>query len=119
MITSEYKQKEKESDSLTNLFFFFRDMCLNREIEYFSSNESINEIDLNWPFEETLLNRLILACDICFYPISLEENIVDELRSEENITFGLVIPIIKLFSKVKINNENLLDQWKTRVYQPL
>lgn len=99
-------------------------MCLERDIEYFSSSESIdnfqNEINLQWPIEYNRVNgfKLIVACNICFYPITFEENVVDEIRTENNISFGLVILIAKLFRKVNILQNNPLDQWETQVFCP-
>lgn len=96
-------------------------MCLKRDIEYYSSSESIDifeNIDLEWPFEQVTGTKLIVACNCCFYPITFEEHIVDEIRDENNVTFGIVIPIKKLFKKVGIYLDNPLDEWQTRVFCP-
>lgn len=95
-------------------------MCLKRYIEYYSSSESIDflyETDLEWPIERTRnSSRLIIACNICFYPITLEEHVLDEIRDENNITFGIVIPINKLFKKIVICRDDPLEQWRSEVY---
>lgn len=96
-------------------------MCLKRDTEYYSSTESINEHDdlnLEWPLGNESTSRLIVACNICSYPITYEEHIVDEIRNENNISFGIVIPKGKLFRKVGIFCDNSLEQWRTEVYCP-
>lgn len=96
-------------------------MCLKRDIEYYSSTESpdiFQNINLDWPLEQVTDTRLIVACNICFYPITFEEHIVDEIKNENNITFGVVIPIKKLFRWVGVFCENPLEQWRTEVFCP-
>lgn len=95
-------------------------MCLKRDTKYSSSNESIGElneeINLEWPFEQVTDARHIVACSICFYPITYEEHINDKIKSENDETFALVIPITKLFSGISAFRENFLEQWKTQIY---
>lgn len=96
-------------------------MCLKRDIEYYSSNDSINELeasDLEWPLGNQSDQKLIVACNNCFYPITFEEHVIDEIRDEKNISFGIVIPIKKLFKKVGIYLNNPLEEWRTEVYCP-
>lgn len=93
-------------------------MCLQRDTEYYSSSESIDILDLEWPIHQVNDSRLIIACNTCFYPITFEEHVVDEIRNENNIALGIVIPIHMLFRKVGISFENPLEQWKTEVYCP-
>lgn len=96
-------------------------MYLYHDIEYYSSNESINSIqnrDLEWPLRGKNCSKLIVACNICYYPITFEEHVVDEIRDENNISFGVVIPMRKLFKKIAISGENPLVQWRTEVYCP-
>lgn len=95
-------------------------MCLNRNIEYLSSSDSINNLNnnitLEWPLGQ--VNRLIIACNFCFYPITLEQFILRDIRNESNISFGIIIPIRKLFSKIGIYNEHFVEQWKTVIFCP-
>lgn len=95
-------------------------MQLKREIEYHSSTETIDfSIDsLEWPLDKESDSKLIIACDICYYPITFEEHILDEIRNENGISFGIVIPITKLFRKVGILFEDPLNQWRTEVFCP-
>lgn len=96
-------------------------MCLKNNVEYYSSNESINNLqnlELNWPIKGENQHKTVVACNICYYPITFEEHIVDEIRNENNISFGIVIPILKLFKKVKIRGDNPLEQWRTEIYCP-
>lgn len=94
-------------------------MCLSRDIEYYSSSESITEnIELNWPLGQENNDKLIVACNICFYPITFEEFVVDEIKNENNISFGLIIPLSRLFSRITVYNENPLEQWCTEIYCP-
>lgn len=96
-------------------------MCLNHDVEYNSSNESINNLqnrDLDWPIKGKNQHKLIVACNICYYPITFEEHIVDEIRNENNSSFGIVIPMVKLFKKVKIFGDNPLESWRTEIYCP-
>lgn len=94
-------------------------MCLKQDVEYYSSNESINNLQnlgLDWPLKGKNYYKLLVACNICFYPITFEEHVVHEIRNEINISFGIVIPIRKLFKKVVIFGNNPLEQWRTEVY---
>lgn len=94
-------------------------MQLKREIEYYSSTEIINNIDdfdLDWLLRKLFNRKLIVACNICFYPITFEKHVVDEIRNENNISFGIVIPIKKLFKGIRIIHDNPLEQWQTEVY---
>lgn len=96
-------------------------MCMKREVEYYSSSESIDtfqDIELEWPFEEVSNDKLIISCYSCYYPITYEEHIIDEIRDEHNISFALVIPIRKLFKKVGVRLQMPLDEWQTRVFCP-
>lgn len=96
-------------------------MCLKQNVEYHSSNESINQLqdqNLEWPIKEKNCSNLIIACNFCYYPIAFEESVIDEIRNEINISFGIVIPIRKLFKEVYISDENFIDQWRTEVYCP-
>lgn len=97
-------------------------MCQKRKIIYFSSNES-NEsndegFDLKWPLEKGSNAKLIVACGICFYPVAFEENVISEIRDENNISFGIVIPMGKLFSRIGLRVDNPLQQWRSEVYCP-
>lgn len=95
-------------------------MCeKTQDIEYYSSTEVtdiLDMTDLQWPFEQIMDTKLIVACDICYYPITFEEHVIDEIRDENNVSFGLVIPIRKLFKNVGIFSDNPLDEWQTRVF---
>lgn len=94
-------------------------MQLKRDIEYYSSTETIDNFenfDLDWPLEKDSNRKLIVACNICFYPITFEEHVIDEIRNENNISFGVVIPIKKLFKRIGIFHDNPLEQWHTEVY---
>lgn len=94
-------------------------MCLKRDIEYYSSSESINffnGIDVDWPLEQIQSCRKIVACNFCYYPLSFDEHVVDKIKNEYNNTFGLVIPMNKLFQKVVIKNDDPLEQWRSVVY---
>lgn len=94
-------------------------MCLNRDIEYHSSSDALNlihDIDLEWPIQNG--SKLIVACNFCFYPITFEEHVTDEIRDENNISFGIVIPMNKLFRKIIIFHDDPLEQWKTGIVCP-
>lgn len=97
-------------------------MCIKQGVEYFSLTESENDLNedshLEWPLNLPNNSKLIIACSICFYPITYEQNILEEIRNENNISFGYIVPIRKLFKKIKIYNENLSDQWETIVCCP-
>lgn len=97
-------------------------MCLKWNIEHLFSSKSINNsndnIDLNWPLGQVNNLRLIIACNICYYPISLEKFVLKEIRDERNISFGIVLPIKKLFNGIGIHNENFDAQWKTIIFCP-
>lgn len=96
-------------------------MQLKREIQYKSSFEAINcleDIHLEWPLDIQHKNKLIVACNTCFYPITLEEHILQDIRDENNISFGIVIPIKTLFEKIGILEENPINQWRTEVFCP-
>lgn len=93
-------------------------MCLNQDVEYYSSNESINDLPTEWPIRSKNCPRLIVACNICYYPITFEEHVVHEIKNEYNITFGIVIPLNKLFRRVGTFGNNPLEQWRTEVYCP-
>lgn len=96
-------------------------MCLNRDVEYYSSNESLSDsqtLQLEWPFKHKNCPELIIACSTCYYPITFEEHIIHEIRNEIDISFGIVIPLSKLFRGVKIFGDNPLVQWRTEVYCP-
>lgn len=106
------------SFSIDYFGFFQNKMCLEREIKYYSSNESINVDNLEWPIEGEFISKLIVACNICFYPITFEEHIVDEIRDEHNVSFAVVVPKSLLFSRTNIFTNNPLEQWRTEVYCP-
>lgn len=91
-------------------------MCLDQNIEYFSSNVPINfgETNLEWPIH-LRSNITIIACDLCLYPVTLQNNIIDTITNESNEIIAIIIPITKLFSKNTIINENFLNQWKTTI----
>lgn len=97
-------------------------MCLKRDIEHHSSFEPINNLDdnftLDWPLEQVNSLKLIIACNICYYPITLEKFVLKEIENENNISFGIILPIRKLFSNIGIHNENLVEQWKTVIFCP-
>lgn len=96
-------------------------MQLKRDIEFKSSHEEINcleDIHMEWPLDEQYKNKLIVACNTCYYPIAFEEHILQDIRNENNISFGIVIPIKKLFKKIGILEENPLNQWRTEVFCP-
>lgn len=94
-------------------------MCLSRDIKYHSSSDSINEFEnIEWPLEPEYNDRLIVACNFCFFPITFEEYVVDEIRNENNISFGLIILLEKLFGEISVFNENPLEQWRTEIYCP-
>lgn len=93
-------------------------MCLEREVKYYSSNESLNDNDLEWPLKGAFNSKLIVACNTCFFPITFEEHIVDEIRDENNVTFAIVVPKKLLFSRTNIFIDNPLEQWRTEVYCP-
>lgn len=97
-------------------------MCLKQSIELFSSSESIDNLNdnivLDWTLEQVFSLRLIIACNLCFYPISLEQFVLREIRDENNISFGIIIPMQKLFSTIEIYNENCIEQWKTEIFCP-
>lgn len=96
-------------------------MQLKREIEYHSSSETIDcfeNFHLEWPFNEESNRKFVITCDICFYPITFAENILDEIKDENNIPFGFVVPIKKLFKKVGILSEDPIEQWRTEVFCP-
>lgn len=60
-------------------------MQLKREVEYHSSTDTIDRFKdfyLEWPLDTESNNKLIVACDSCFYPITFEEHIVDEIRND-------------------------------------
>lgn len=95
-------------------------MCLTQDIKYYSSSESIDDPNnnLEWPLGQITGSKLVIGCKYCSYPISFEEHVLEELRNENNIAFGIVIPIKKLFSKTTIYCNNPLQQWKTQVFCP-
>lgn len=94
-------------------------MCLGREVKYYSSNESINENNyLEWPINGEFNSRLIVACNICFFPITFEEHVVDEIRDENRISFAVVIPKSLLFNRTNVFVNNPSEQWRTEVYCP-
>lgn len=96
-------------------------MQLKREIEYQSSTETTNcsvLFYLDWPLDKNSNQKLIVACDTCYYPITFEEHVLDEIRDENNISFGIVIPFRSLFKRVGILLEDPLDQWRTEVFCP-
>lgn len=97
-------------------FFYYSTMCLPKHIEYLSSNITINfgEHNFEWPLDLTA-ETPILACNICLYPMTLAENILDEILSEDNKPLALILPINKLLSIHSILNENFQDQWKTTI----
>lgn len=96
-------------------------MCLKRNIEHFLSNDSTNDLNddntIEWPISINS-SKSIIACNTCFYPITLEQFVLKEIDDENNIPFGLIIPIRKLFSRVGICNENCVQQWKTIIFCP-
>lgn len=96
-------------------------MQLKQEIEYKSSCGTFNcleDIHMEWPLDVQHKNKLIVACTTCFYPITFEEHILRDIRDENNISFGIVIPFKTLFQKIGILEENLLNQWRTEVFCP-
>lgn len=96
-------------------------MCLNRDIDYLQSSESIDyvyEIDIDWPIQQVNGSRLIIACNFCFYPITFEEHVLDEIRDENNITFGIVVQMSKLFRGMKLYYDDPLEQWRTGIICP-
>lgn len=96
-------------------------MCFKEKIEYYTyskSNENFHGIQLNWPWSKIGHNSDIIACDECFYPITFEKHIIDELKDENNISFAFVIPINKLFKKVGVRLESTRNEWQTRVFCP-
>lgn len=93
-------------------------MCLKQDVEYYSSNESINDSPAEWPIKSKNCPSLVVACNMCYYPITFEKHVIQEIRDENNISFGIVIPLNKLFKKVGIFGDNPLDQWRTEVYCP-
>lgn len=97
-------------------------MCLKWNSEYFSLQE-IDEnlydiVALEWPLGQVDIDRLILACNVCYYPIAYEEVILRKILNEHNISFGFVVPIRYLFDTIVIQNENPIEQWKTEVSCP-
>lgn len=96
-------------------------MCFKQTVEYHSSSESINhlqDLNLEWPIKGKNCSNLIVACNFCYYPITFEENVIAEIRNDINISFGIVIPIRKIFKKVTISDDNPIEQWRTEVYCP-
>lgn len=96
-------------------------MCLKRDVEYFSSNESINNLqnfELQWPIKSKNCSDSIVACYMCYYPITFENHVIDEIRDENNKSIGIVILMKNLFKKVRIFGDNPLEQWRTEVYCP-
>lgn len=73
------------------------------------------KFDLKWPFDQNYESKII-ACNRCFYPIALEEDILSEIKDRNNITFGLVVPIDKLLKELMVYPDDPLYQWKTEVY---
>lgn len=62
-------------------------MQLKRDIEYRSSQESLDclgESPMEWPLDAQYRNKLVVACNTCFYPITFEEHILCEIRDENN-----------------------------------
>lgn len=107
------------SSYIDHLYLSRIKMCLGREIKYYSSNESLNENnDLEWPLTNGFFSKLVVACNTCFYPITFEEHIVHEIRDENNISFGIVVPKKLLFSRTSIFIDKPLEQWRTEVYCP-
>lgn len=76
-------------------------MCLTQDIKYYSSSESIDDPNnnLEWPLGQITGSKLVIGCKYCSYPISFEEHVLEELRNENNIAFGIVIPIKKYLAK--------------------
>lgn len=91
-------------------------MYLIQDVEYYSSNETINDLPTEWPIKTNNCPKQVLACNICFYPIAFEKHMIHEIRSENNISFAIVIPIRKLFKKVGIIGKNYFEQWRNTVY---
>lgn len=96
-------------------------MQLKRDIEYRSSQESLDclgESPMEWPLDAQYRNKLVVACNTCFYPITFEEHILCEIRDENNIPFGIVILMKRLFKKVGVFADNQINQWRTEVFCP-
>lgn len=93
-------------------------MCLKQDVEYYSSNEKINDLPTEWPIRSENCSKIIVACQICHYPITFEEHIVNEIKNDSNMPFGIVVPMKKLFRKVVTFGDNPLEQWRTEVYCP-
>lgn len=99
-------------------------MCQMRNFEDFSSSETVDNLYeddielLEWPLEQVDNIGLIIACNVCYYPISLEEFVSEKIRDENNITSAIMLPIHKLINRSSIYNENLIEQWKTVIFCP-
>lgn len=97
-------------------------MCLPQDsdvIEYYSPNDTTHVFEsmpLEWPFKRAVDTKLIIACDECYFPITFEEHVIDEIRDENNISFGVVIVLTNLFKKVGVAFDNPWDAWQTCVY---
>lgn len=93
-------------------------MRLKQEVEYRSSNENINYLDeiyLEWPLDKQYKKKTVVACINCFYPITFEEHILHTFRNEHGTAIGLVVSINRLFKKVSVLEEDLINQWRTEV----
>lgn len=60
-------------------------MCLKRNIEYLSATAAIDnmneDFDSEWPLLRENETNLIIACNTCYYPVTLED--------ENNISFAI------------------------------
>lgn len=96
-------------------------MQIRRHIQNYpitKSNYEPGKSYLDWPFDEIPGNRLIVACNICFYPITLEKYIINEIRDTSNISFGIITPTINLLNEFELYHFDSLEQWRTRVFCP-
>lgn len=72
---------------------------------------------MEWPLKNTTYS-LIVACNTCFYPITYEKHIINEIRNENNISIGIIVPIKNLLEKINIFYNDAFQLWKTEIYCP-
>lgn len=93
-------------------------MRMPERIEYHCESVSVPVQERNeWPLPANLSDQLV-ACHVCFYPVTLDIHIADHIRDYDDYTFGVIVPIRKLLRNIVIHDDNPVEQWKTTASCP-
>lgn len=87
-------------------------------VENHSPNDIIQKLEnitLYCPTEQKTTSKLFIKCNNCKIPITFEKHVMEDIKNENNIPFGIVIGIKKLFKTVEIMIDNPWDTWQTHV----